>query len=158
MLPQLILLLLHSVTLGLSARRHEAGQDCDDGKECVLMESCRDWCDQLQGAGIGSQETRRMLNDNLCGFRGSDAKICCRKEKVTQQVSCEKKLAPQRLPPTTSSPTITPQKEFECGVPGDFQDVRVSGGEDVPGPGAWPWMARLLYSANEKSPEKTWCG
>jgi len=152
MLPQLVLifLVLPSLILGLS-------HDCTDvGKECVLMESCQDWCDQLQEVGISSQETRRMLNDNLCGFRGSDAKICCRKEKVTKQVSCEKKLELQRLPPVPQS--LPPQRQQECGIPGDFQDVRVSGGEDVPGPGAWPWMARLIYSSNEKSPEKTWCG
>jgi len=152
--PQLVPIFLVQpyLILGLS-------HDCtDDDKECVLMESCQDWCDQLQEVGISSQETRRMLNDNLCGFRGSDAKICCRKEKVTQQVSCEKKLQAQRLPPVPQSLPVSPQRKQECGIPGDFQDVRVSGGEDVPGPGAWPWMARLIYPSNEKSPEKTWCG
>ena len=155
MFPQIILLVLHSLTLGLSGRRTEAGQDCEDGKACVLMESCQDWCNQLQGAGISSQETRRMFNDNLCGFRGSDAKICCRKEKVTQQTSCDG----SHLASFHASPTIeTRHSKHECGVPGNFQDSRVANGEDVPSPGAWPWMARLIYPANEESPEKTWCG
>jgi len=48
--------------------------------------------------------------------------------------------------------------KYECGIPGDIQDTRVANGEDVPSPGAWPWMARLMYAANNESPEKTWCG
>ena len=150
MLPQLflILLVLPFRLLGHSGRRTEAGRDCNDGKECVPKESCQDWCDQVQGAGIRSQETRRMLNDNLCGFIKELPKICCRKEKVTQKTSC-----------SLASLTIeTRHSKFECGIPGDLQDTRVADGENVPGPGAWPWMARLLYSANNESPEKTWCG
>ena len=86
-----------------------------------------------------------MINDNLCGFRDRiHPKICCRKEKVTQKTSCD------------ASPTI--ETKYECGVPGDLQDTRVANGENVPSPGEWPWMARLLYSSNDESPEKTWCG
>jgi len=151
MLPRLFLhIILPSLAIGIGGRRTSAGQDCNDGKECVLMESCQDWCDQLQGTGISSQETRRMVNDNLCGFLGSDAKICCRKEKVTQQTSCD-------APPRLETLKLRDSK-YECGIQGDFQDTRVANGEDVPRPGAWPWMARLMYAANNESPEKTWCG
>merc|ERR1712032_292019 len=155
MRPQSILLVvLPSQILGFS-HRLEAGRDCDFVEEsCVLKESCQDWCEQLGRGGIRSQETRQMLNNNLCGFRGRDAKICCRKEKVTQQLSCD---APTPETQTLLTPPRTPQRpsQHECGVPGDIQDTRVANGIPVPSPGAWPWMARLLYSANEKSPEKT---
>merc|ERR1712032_133637 len=61
---------------------------------------------------------------------------------------------------TLLTPPRTPQRlpQHDCGVPGDFQDTRVANGIPVPSPGAWPWMARLLYSANEESPSKTFCG
>jgi len=168
MRPQLLLLVLPYRILGFSSnrsnrqtedRRTEAGRECDHVAEsCVLKESCQDWCDLLQAGGISSQETRRMFNDNLCGFRGGEAAICCKKEKVTRQVSCEKPSSsgtkPLQAPPRT--PARLPQ--HECGVPGDFQDTRVANGVPVPSPGAWPWMARLIYSANEESPSKTFCG
>ena len=145
MLPQLVLILLVLPFQLLSGRRTEAGRDCNAVEDCVPKESCQDWCDQFEEAGIRSQETRRMINDNLCGFRDRiHPKICCRKEKVTQKTSCD------------ASPTI--ETKYECGIPGDLQGTRVANGEDVPSPGEWPWMARLLYSANEESPEKTWCG
>ena len=153
-----ILLLLPFGLLGLSGRRTEAGRHCNVVEECVLKWSCQDWCDQLQEAGISSQETRRMLNDNLCGFRGSDVKICCKREKVTKHTSCDASPTFETRPLNSQRPSPQILLPQECGVPGDFQGVRVANGEDVPSPGAWPWMARLLYSANEKSPEKTWCG
>lgn len=149
MLPHLILVLLvlPRRIVGFVARRTEAGRDCDDGEDCVALESCQDWCDKLHGEGIHSQETRQMLNDNLCGFKDqSNAKICCKKEKVTQQNSCNEF--------ANFETSFNPHK---CGKV--FEGAtRVANGEDVPSPGAWPWTARLLYPGNERSPEKTWCG
>jgi len=161
MLPQLVLILLVLPfrSLGLS-RRTEAGRHCNEVEECIPKESCQDWCDQLQGPGISSPETRQMVNDNICGFRERLPKICCRKEKVTQQTSCDG--SPSQVPQPVSSPILETIKlrdsKYECGKQGDFHDTRVANGENVPSPGAWPWMARLMYAENNKSPEKTWCG
>ena len=156
----ILLVVLPSQIFGFTSHRtRRAGRECDHVEEsCVLKESCQGWCDQLRLFGISSQNTRQLLNDKLCGFQGRDAKVCCKKEKVTQKISCDTPPTPQTQPLLT--PPRTPQRpsQPECGIPGDIQDTRVANGVPVPSPGAWPWMARLIYSANEKSPAKTFCG
>jgi len=146
------LLILFVLTKSLSGRWTEAGMRCSsDGKEeCVLLGNCQVWSDLLANRGIQDMETRRWHNENLCGFRGreqSDPRVCCPKDKIKspQGVDLREKPAP-----------ITTLLDV-CGRVFE-ETTRIAGGKDAPGPGAWPWVARLLYRENERSPEKTWCG
>ena len=128
-----------------------------DGKEeCVLLGNCQVWSDLLANRGIQDMETRVWHNENLCGFRGreqSDPRVCCPKDKIKSPQGVD--LRDKDLEPLRAAP-ITTQLD-ECGRVFE-ETTRIAGGKDAPGPGAWPWVARLLYRENEKSPEKTWCG
>ena len=56
-----------------------------------------------------------------------------------------------------TKPVEEADDEDSCGVI-YATAVRVAGGEDSPGPGAWPWMARLIYKENSIRPSATFCG
>ena len=142
------LLILFVLTKSLSGRWTEAGMRCSsDGKEeCVLLGNCQVWSDLLANRGIQDMETRVWHNENLCGFRGreqSDPRVCCPKDKIKPPLGVGVRDKDSELPRTAP---ITTRLDV-CGRVFE-ETTRIAGGKDAPGPGAWPWVARLLYQIN----------
>lgn len=141
------------------------------GEECVTIERCMAWCSKIKD---GTWNARVMVSNNLCGFEGiKTPKLCCDESLVKAENSCESEEEVTLIESNNVEGT-QPRWPFEnrnrleevvedvgrCGVVQgeDEEDLRVAGGEDVARPGAWPWMARLIYRKNVKKPDTTFCG
>ena len=147
----------------VGGRRTEAGRDCGEGEECVPTERCRVWCSKIKD---GAFNARGFVSSNLCGFEGGNMKVCCDESLVKAENSCESEEEIESNYVEETPPELS-NRQFEevvedvgvCGVVQDEEeDLRVAGGEDVAQPGAWPWMARLIYRMNVDKPETTFCG
>jgi len=144
-----IFLILCSQTLALKS--------CDN---CLPVAECRQWCTKLKmGLSSLSLEERKKFNDNLCGFPSSAApegKLCC--DSAAEKDACKKEDTT-----TSTQPKFEPFREkVKCGQIKIEGDAQCGGCEDVSSPGAWPWIARILYQANfgsdRNEKETTYCG
>ena len=149
-----------SLLLLLLSGQALAFKSCDN---CLPVTDCRRWCTKLElGFSSLSLEERKEYSDNLCGFlpNSKDAKLCC--DTPAEKAACTKKKVElkkepqQQLEPFTAGP-----KEPKCGQILVEGEVQIAGGDDVSSPGAWPWVARILYQANFDSAannQTTYCG
>ena len=118
---------------------------CEESESCVNINNCMNWCEMVEAMGASglSLAQRRQFNHNKCGFDGLEPRLCCHKKNISQFDVCNLKVK--------STPT--------CGkILND--DSRIALGEAVPNPGAWPWMARLIYKENllQFNRGVTYCG
>merc|ERR1712130_982 len=141
------LLLLSSQTFSLKS--------CDN---CLPVAQCPQWCDKLQtGLSSLSLDERTKVNENICGFQfNADpaVKLCC--DGPADKDACKKEKSQPKLR------EIQVQRKAKCGqilIEGENQ---CGGCDDVSSPGAWPWIARILYEGNfgpdKNSKETTHCG
>ena len=91
-------------------------------------------------------DVRRQIDKTLCGFEGKKSKYCCKEPTKTEPNSfSDHKAGPGRDVGTCGRLQISGVQQ--CG-----------NCEDVASPGAWPWVARVLYARNERVPHTTFCG
>merc|ERR1719158_1131427 len=82
--------------------------------------------------------------------------ICCQERFIEDSPVCDIFQLKEPSPPLTGGPLIL--DPGTCGRVLINLDERIFGGTDVSGPGAWPWIARILYPANDADPLTTFCG
>ena len=116
--------------------------DCGSFKQCIDIKECPEWSSRLKEGLTVSQ--RNELNKAICGFQVKEPKVCCMSQDIGNR--------------SVNKPVdLEESDEYSCGVV-YATAVRVADGEDSPGPGAWPWMARLIYKENSIRPTATFCG
>ena len=144
----------HILLLAFLGDLSTALKQCDN---CVHINDCRQWCSKLKkGLSHLKLDERAEFNDNICEYafdKVPPVKMCC--DSPAEEEVCER-IGPQielKQGPKDAS------KDAKCGqikVEGEGQ----CGGCEDAFPGAWPWMTRLLYQANNNDKEKdtTFCG
>jgi len=132
-------------------------EDCEQGEVCVNLERCRDKCQEVEeGFWMLSLQQRKLFHEKRCESSAGYMNICCQERFIEDSPVCDifqpkEPSLPQTGGPQTLDPGI-------CGRVLNNLDERIFGGTDVAGPGAWPWIARLLYPANDEDPLITFCG
>merc|ERR1711971_50519 len=114
---------------------------CGSLEQCIAVKECPEWSSFIREGLTVSQ--KKKFSNAICGFEASEPKVCCKPQDVSI--------------PSVSKPVVLEADEYVCGVKYETAD-RVADGEDSPGPGAWPWMARLIYKENSNRPTATFCG
>merc|ERR1712156_103691 len=152
LLLHLLLALLSRQTLGL--------KQCNN---CVHINDCRQWCSKIEQGGASklSLEERAEFNDNICGYLFNvdpPTKMCC-DTPAEKNVCSTGKGTPSTTTTTNSDSGPKFEPRIQCGQIQLEEEGQCGGCEDA-SPGAWPWMTRLLYQANNNLTEKetTYCG
>ena len=114
---------------------------CGSLEQCIAVKECFEWSSRIE-EGLTVNQKKKFSNA-ICGFEASEPKVCCKPQDVTIR--------------PVSKPVELEVEENSCGVKFETAD-RVADGEDSPGPGAWPWMARLIYKENSIRQTATFCG
>jgi len=138
--------------LALVARSQGLARDCGSSEEeCMGVKECPEWSTRIEEGLTVSQ--RKRLSKAICGFQGSEPKVCCK----SADISIRSVGKPDFLDESEEEFEESSSEDYSCGE--IFATaVRVADGEDSPGPGAWPWMARLIYEENKIRPTATFCG
>jgi len=127
---------------------------CSSDQSCVPFPNCRYWCDMAQsGQFVRNITLRSELKRSTCQFEGAMPYVCCENNENTKVKHCSIDDKQENIEVETKS-----TRKPECGRIQDVQDLRCVGCNST-SPGAWPWMARLLYKENiEQSSKVTLCG
>ena len=140
---------------------------CGGKEECVHLNRCHDWCSKIELRGMSAMSSyeQGLFKRKICGFipGSQNPSICCSEDQAMESPVCgigtessmsQTEPAPRvdPIPNTVETRDLAP-----CGLV-LAQGPRCARCEDVPFPGAWPWMARLIYRENSAQPNVTLCG
>ena len=126
-------------------------RDCGSD-QCVNIKECPKWRSRI--AEVGSVisgltvNQRNEFSKSICGFQAKEPLVCCVSQDVNI-LSFNNRQPQSRLP-------LKEADEEPCGVIVETAE-RVANGENSAGPGAWPWIARLIYEGNSIQPKATFC-
>ena len=136
--PWILPILLSALTL---VQSQGLRGDCGSSEQCIAAKECPEWSSRIEEGLTASQKKR--FNKAICGFQATEPKVCCTSIDIDIR--------------SVFDEPVEEADEYSCGVI-YATAVRVAGGQDSPGPGAWPWMARLIYKENSIRPGATFCG
>ena len=115
-------------------------RECAKFEECTDISKCPEWSSKVLSSLTVRQ--RNKLAQSICGFNEGKPMVCC----SLKELDIRSVLSGS-----------APVSEDGCGFIFATAD-RVASGNDAPHPGAWPWMARLIYKENLIRPKATFCG
>jgi hypothetical protein len=129
---------------------------CAEGSRCVDFEHCQTWC-FLTLSNLNPDE-KQEFKTAICGFTDNvRPKLCCDKNNISKSI-CGRSNPPGPLQPPPSEVLAEERVgPVSCGRIQIDGENNCGGCEAVPSPGAWPWVARLLYARNDApEPDQSW--